>query len=248
MNCNQLTNRLSVAATWRIAQLGPHPKLIVTVSERMTQLVKQYFPHVVCIAAPTCADLEAFNPPKKPDRKFLTYLGSGAPWQNLGQLSQIWSALYSLDKNLRFKVVSKDGRAKVLKGDIPDEAIQFIAAMDQGEVPDHLWQAELGFLIRTPDIVNEVSFPTKFGEYVAAGVPVVATDVGWDFSQIIKKTRCGLLVNWNSEPQVIAREILAFRQRVEANGEIANACKQAADLMNKDVWVRRLSEALRKIA
>jgi glycosyltransferase involved in cell wall biosynthesis len=93
-----------------------------------------------------------------------------------------------------------------------------------------------------------VSFPTKFGEYVAAGVPVVVTDVGWDFSQIVKQTRCGLLVNWSSEPQVIAREILAFRQKIATNGEMASACEQAANIMNKDVWVRRLSEALRKIA
>jgi glycosyltransferase involved in cell wall biosynthesis len=247
MHRNKLIDRLSVAATWRTAQSGPSPKIIVTVSERMAQFVKRYFSRVTCVAAPTCADLKTFRAPAKSERKYLTYLGSGAPWQNLGQLSRIWSALYRADPSLRFKVVSKDKRAEILKSDIPDEAIQITAAEGPSEVARHLWEAELGFLIRTPDIVNEVSFPTKFGEYVAAGVPVVGTDVGWDFSQIIKQTRCGLLVNWNSEPQVIAQEILAYRREVGTNGEIAKACRQAANLMNKEVWVARLSEALRKI-
>lgn len=247
MHHNGLFDRLSVAATWRIAQSGPRPKMIVTVSERMSQFVKKYFSRVTCFAAPTCADLEIFHPPEKSERKYLTYLGSGAPWQNLGQLSEIWSALYRGDRNLRFKVVSKDKRAEILKSDIPEEAIQITAAEGPSEVARHLWEAELGFLIRTPDIVNEVSFPTKFGEYVAAGVPVVGTDVGWDFTQIIKQTKCGLLVNWKSEPQVIAQEILAYRRKVGTNGEITTACQQAAALMNKDIWVNRLSEALRTI-
>lgn len=247
MHRNKLVDRLSVAATWRIAQSGPGPKMIVTVSERMNQFVRRYFPRVTCVAAPTCADLKTFRASATSERKYLTYLGSGAPWQNLGQLSKIWSALYHADQSLRFKVVSKDKRAEILKSNIPEEAIQITAAEGPAEVARHLWEAELGFLIRTPDIVNEVSFPTKFGEYVAAGVPVVGTDVGWDFSQIIKQTRCGLLVNWNSEPQEIAQEILAFRRKVRMNGEIATACQQAASLMNKDMWVIRLSDALRTI-
>lgn len=248
MHRNILIDRLSVTTTWRTAQSGPSPKIIVTVSERMVQFVKRYFPRVTCVAAPTCADLKTFRPPAMPERKYLTYLGSGAPWQNLGQLSQIWSALYRADKSLRFKVVSKDKRAEILKSDIPEEAIKITAAEGPSEVAQHLWEAELGFLIRTPDIVNEVSFPTKFGEYVAAGVPIVGTDVGWDFTQIIKQTRCGLLVDWKSEPQTIAQEILAYRRKIGTNGEIAGACEQAANLMNKDLWVTRLSDTLRTIA
>lgn len=248
MHRNKLSDRLSVSTTWRIAQAGPGPKMIVTVSEQMAQFVRRYFPGMACVAAPTCADLKTFRPPTTSKRKYLTYLGSGAPWQNLGQLSQIWSALYHADHSLRFKVVSRDKRANILKAAIPEEAIKIAAADGPSEVARHLWEAELGFLIRVPNIVNEVSFPTKFGEYVAAGVPVIGTDVGWDFSQIIKQTQCGLLVNWNSEPQVIAQQILEYRQKVGTNGEIANACQQAADLMNKEVWVTRLSAALRKIA
>lgn len=242
---NKLVDHLSVAATWRIAQAGPRPNMIVTVSERMAEFAKKHFTGVRCVAAPTCADLKIFRPPEAPKRKYLTYLGSGAPWQNLGQLNQIWSALYRADKSLRFKVVSKDKRAEVLKSGIPDEAIVITAAEDSNEVAQHLWEAQLGFLIRPPDIVNEVSFPTKFGEYVAAGVPVIATDVGWDFSQIVKQTGCGLLVNWNSTPEVIAQEILAYQRKLGANGEITKSCQQAAELMNKDIWVARLSETFR---
>ena len=240
------SERLAVTAAWRTAQAGPAPKAIVTVSERMGQFVKERFPGTTCIAAPTCVDLSTFKPPAPRERRFMTYLGSGAPWQNLGQLSQIWSALYQADPGLRFKIVSRDPRAAVLKSGLPGHAVEMHAAHGPGEVAQHLWDTELGFLIRTPDVVNEVSFPTKFGEYVAAGVPIVATDVGWDFSQIVKSTGCGLLVNWNTAPASIAQEILEFRRTAD-HGALALACDEAAAMMSKDVWLTRLTEALKSL-
>jgi hypothetical protein len=227
-----------------MAQLGPAPKAIVTVSDRLAELVQLRFPHATGIAAPTCVDLHTFTPQEHHERRYMTYLGSGAPWQNLEQLSEIWSALYQADHRLRFKIVSRDPRAAILKSGLPAEAVHMQAAQGPEEVARHLWETELGFLIRTPDIVNEVSFPTKFGEYVAAGVSIVATDVGWDFSRIVKTTGCGLLVNWKSSPQAIARDILHFRSTTHTLALTA-ACQRAADLMNKDVWVKRLSDQLK---
>ena len=243
---NRPEDRLAVAAAWRIAQAGPAPKAIVTVSDRMGQLVKERFPTATCIAAPTCVDLSTFRPAAPCERRYMTYVGSGAPWQNLGQLSQIWAALYEADPSLRFKIVSRDTRAAILKTGLPNDAVEMHAAHGPGEVARHLWDTELGFLIRTPDVVNEVSFPTKFGEYVAAGVPIVATDVGWDFSQIVKTTGCGLLVDWKSPPASIAQQILEFRRTAD-KAVLANACDQAAGQMSKDVWVNRLTEAFKSL-
>ena len=239
-----LIDRASVAATWRFAQAGPAPRAVITVSERMAQMVNLRFPRATCIAAPTCVDLDTFKSEAPHERRYMTYLGSGAPWQNLGQLSDIWSALYRRDPSLRFKIVSRDKRAEVLMAGIPAEAVAMHAAHSPGEVARHLWESELGFLIRTPDIVNEVSFPTKFGEYVAAGVPIVTTDVGWDFSRIVRTTGCGLLVNWRSTPEMIAQQILDFR-RDRDDRAVATSCAGAADLMNKEVWVKRLSDSLK---
>jgi glycosyltransferase involved in cell wall biosynthesis len=239
-------DRLAVGAAWRLAQFGPPPKAIVTVSERMGQLVKTRFPAATSIAAPTCVDLETFKPGSPHERRYLTYLGSGAPWQNLGQLSQIWSALYKADQTLRFKIISRDPRAAILKQGLPNTAVEMHAAHGPGEVARHLWDAELGFLIRTPDLVNEVSFPTKFGEYVAAGVPIAATDVGWDFSRIVKSTGCGVLVNWSGSPESIAREILDFRRTAD-KAAVAAGCAEAATLMSRDVWLNRLTESLQTL-
>ena len=107
-----------------------------------------------------------------------------------------------------------------------------------------LWETELGFLIRRPDIVNETSFPTKFGEYVAAGVPVISSDVGWEVADIIRSTGCGLVVDWAGDPQVVARQVLEFRDRAARDPSVAEGCKRATAGLGRDVWIDKLAAAL----
>ena len=99
--------------------------------------------------------------------------------------------------------------------------------------------------MRLPDVVNEASFPTKFGEYVASGVPVVTTDVGWDVADIIRQTGAGVLVDPFGDPGTTAEEILRYRARVAADPAATQAgCRIAADEMSRERWLASLSAEL----
>jgi hypothetical protein len=62
------------------------------------------------------------------------------------------------------------------------------------EVPVRLAGAHVGFLLRRSSPVNEVSSPTKFGEYLAAGLPVVMTDGIGDFTDLAMQENVGLII------------------------------------------------------
>ena len=237
--------RVAARTSWLVARLGKRPDLAVVVSSRMARLVERRLPGTVTAVAPTCPRLDRFHPPADADRRFVTYLGSGAPWQGLDTVAAIWSAMAELDDRVRFRVISRDARAKVLTAGVPSERIEVVGTNDPDDVARMLWQADIGFLVRAPDLVNEVSFPTKFGEYVAAGVPVVLSDLDWDLSDIARETDCALLVSPDSSTADVAKASLAYLDRVHAEPQIRERCQVAAQQLSYDHWRERLVSALR---
>ncbi len=234
-----------VAAMWWAARIGPRPDLTVVVSAPMGRLVERRMPGSRWAKAPTSVDREIFRPPAVAARSTMTYVGSGAPWQGVDVLAPIWRELHRRDPDLRFLVVSRDERARALLHGIPDSHATMTAAETPAAVAAELARSELAFLVRLPDVVNEASFPTKFGEYVASGVPVVTTDVGWDVADIIRQTGAGVLVDPFGDPVATAEEILRFRARVAADPAATRvACRLAADEMSRERWLASLSAEL----
>lgn len=62
------------------------------------------------------------------------------------------------------------------------------------EVPLYLQEAHAGLLLRREDPVNQVASPTKFGEYLAAGLPVLLTEGIGDFSALVEDEGLGMIV------------------------------------------------------
>jgi glycosyltransferase involved in cell wall biosynthesis len=238
-----LRRRVHVGTSWRSARLGRRPDLVVTVSEPMSRLVEQRLGQVPTFAAPNCVDHSMFGVEADARRTHLTYLGSGAPWQCLDHVGAIWRALHQRAGDLRFRVISRDRRTRALAHGLPEGAVEFVAAQDWNMAARFLWQAEGGFMIRQPHLVNQVSYPTKFGEYLAAGAPVIATDVGWDPVELIRRTGCGLVVPWDGSAEAIAESILEFRERGH-RADLDAACRAAASSLDRAVWVERLAATL----
>lgn len=64
------------------------------------------------------------------------------------------------------------------------------------EVGGIIGVADAGLLLREDDPVNFVSSPTKFGEYLASGVPVILTPGIGDYSAIASMQKVGINVNF----------------------------------------------------
>ena len=64
-------------------------------------------------------------------------------------------------------------------------------------VCDYLSSIDFGIIFREQDPVNYYASPTKFGEYVSAGVPLLVSKNIGDFNKLILNNNLGIIVNKN---------------------------------------------------
>jgi glycosyltransferase involved in cell wall biosynthesis len=243
-----LVSRTAVEAAWLLARLGRKPDAAVVVSGPMGRHVSDRMGGALPWAkAPTSVDIAVFDQPSAPVRSWFTYVGSGAPWQGIDLLARVWKEVARIDPTARFRVVSRDDRAKLLLAGIPDDRGEMVEARGPAQVAGFLSEALLGFLIRKRDIVNETSFPTKFGEYLAAGVPVVTTDIGWEIADIVRDADCGLLVDPEASPELVADQIVRYADAVRCDRDASERCTRASVSLSRDAWLDSLVADLGEI-
>lgn len=243
---NSITVKVRAWMSWKLVKIYSKPDLIVTVSTRMGKYVNEKFPEIPFYAVPTCVDHSIFKSKENKGRKYFTYLGSGAPWQNLDVLSKIWQEIHKLEPNIQFRVISRDSRTKILAEGIGKNRIEFVGSEDFEEIAEFLSESLVGFLIREDNLVNRVSYPTKMAEYLASGSWVVSSDIDWDVGDLIRKYEVGLLVKPKSDPSVIATEILSKIGVGYDTDDFAKKIDQALEVLHKEYWVDRFQGILKK--
>jgi glycosyltransferase involved in cell wall biosynthesis len=240
-----LRGSLESRVQWALYRFLIRPSKIVTVSTRMSAYVARHFPGIPIMAAPTCVDTStfAFQGKTEPDRKgWFCYLGTGAAWQALDQLSLLWQAIHQKDKSIRFRVISRDPRCQVLTTGIPSSNIEFVQSEHFKEVASYLHHSEVGFLIRRDNIINRVSFPTKLAEYLASGCWVVVTNLDWDASNYVERHQVGYLGELSKSTEQLAEEILAFRARKDAT--LAQRIVECTKSLDRTVWINKVNQFL----
>jgi glycosyltransferase involved in cell wall biosynthesis len=130
------------------------------------------------------------------------YAGTMADWQCGAEMIDLFAALYREDSRCRFLLlVPKADQQKAtdycIAAGLPTAAMMMLE-VSHDEVPLRLRDCDVGVLIRRPDPVNFVSSPTKFGEYLAAGLPVLMTDAIGDYSRFASERNVGLVLDSTS--------------------------------------------------
>jgi len=225
---------------WKLQGWASKASLVVTVSSRMSDYVVRRTGISHLFHVPTCTDLDVFRSKQVNERKYFTYLGSGAAWQALDWLEAVWYEIHKLDPTILFQVISRDERCKIMGQRIPKENIRFVSSPNFSEVASFLHESEVGFLLRKDTIVNRVCFPTKLGEYLSSGSWVVSSDIDWDVKNWFGEYRIGILVNPDNSPYKIALEILDFRNKSLNNTINANLI-DASRGMERSIWVEQLN-------
>jgi len=85
------------------------------------------------------------------------------------------------------------------------EKIIFTGRIERKKIPTYLNNAELLCLARPDSLQARGGFPTKLGEYLATGKPVVITNTG-EISKFIKDGANGFIAETN-EPKVFAQKL-----------------------------------------
>jgi hypothetical protein len=165
----------------------------------------------------------------------LVYSGSAAGWQS-----------FQLLEALLVPLLTDDARVHVLFLSPPDPQVDALGLrypgrveqtwVDAAKVADILAEQDLGILLREDTITNRVSSPTKFAEYLAAGLPVMISNAIGDFSKAVRTHGLGVVVAEGEPLNLAGPTSIAERERVRA---------YAAQHFTKDVYRTSYARILR---
>jgi hypothetical protein len=162
----------------------------------------------------------------------LAYAGSTAPWQSFALMESFLVPL--MEKDLRVKVVflSKEtDDIKRLVKRFPGRVIQ--KWVEHKEVLHYLSSADYGLLLREASVTNKVASPTKFAEYLYAGLKVLITEQLGDFSEFVKAQQCGVVIKMGVENDLMLSQRLPEERSHNRNLAMLHFQKENAYVSNE---------------
>ncbi|HEX6741461.1 MAG TPA: glycosyltransferase family 4 protein [Sphingomicrobium sp.] len=131
------------------------------------------------------------------DAHVLAYLGSLGSWYMLDEMLDFFRVAASRHADPRFLFVTPDSpppirAAAVARGIDPDRLV--IVAATRDEVPQLLAAADLGIFFIRPVFSKTASSPTKMGEMLAVGLPIVTNGGVGDVAAMVEAMDCGVAV------------------------------------------------------
>lgn len=141
----------------------------------------------------------------------LVYSGSTAGWQSFDMLHDFLKRI--LNEQLHVKVLflsEKDKNVDALKKEFPNRIFQKF--VKHHEVTSVLTSCDYGILLREKSVTNRVASPTKFAEYLSAGLPVLISEEIGDYTAFVETNHCGKVLN-STETIKLNRQSPAERNR-----------------------------------
>lgn len=160
---------------------------------------------------PCCTDTELFKPITDqpllsdyrkslnllPDQPVISYLGSMGTWYLSGAMFDFFRVFLNTYSNAVFLLITQDDPAGVIKlagvHGVPETALR-IRPATRNEVPALLSLSHANLFFIQPVFSKKASSPTKMGESLSVGVPVICNDGVGDCSRILNAGKAGLVV------------------------------------------------------
>ncbi|WP_304511576.1 glycosyltransferase family 4 protein [Desulfobacula sp.] len=197
--------------------------LLITISSKLKNVYEKRNPDVPVLIVPTLVDCKRFGVGdssyfrKKLDirAKFIiTFAGSFVKTEGLALLIEAFSMLVRNKKNIFLLIAggslvpgADDPLKLISEFDIENDA-EFLGFLPEEKVVDLLAASDVLVMSKLNDPINHAGFGTKLSEYLSAGRPVIASDVG-DISRYLVNDRDVILVDpGNLDELVIALQRL----------------------------------------
>ncbi|RYE52726.1 MAG: glycosyltransferase [Rhizobiaceae bacterium] len=185
------------------------------------------------VVIPTCADLDRFVPGPSPasDEHVYGCVGSVlSGWFRIDWLGRFFEAALSRDDAALFQIITKDDPALVEEALAVNEAVQrrlTICAMSPRDIHRAV-QGHFASIMFFHDGLGKLgSSPTRMGEVLGCGIPVVANRGVGDVEEIIDRHHIGVLVDDASELEM--DRAITELDRLIADPGLAERCRATAE-------------------
>ncbi|HHJ13129.1 MAG TPA: glycosyltransferase [Gammaproteobacteria bacterium] len=181
---------------------------------------------------PTCADLERFVPAvTAPKSMVIGCLGTVlSGWFRIDWLSAFLRVAAGKSPDARFDITTRDNPMGVQETLGLDPVVAdrvFIVPATPEEVPAILQRQTASVMFFTDGLAKLGSSPTRMGEILGCGIPVVANDGVGDVARIIRNYNVGVLAE-DGGPAAMAEAWDALMQLLE-DPELSARCRCAAE-------------------
>jgi glycosyltransferase involved in cell wall biosynthesis len=168
---------------------------------------------------PCCADLNLFTPSRisqplvnelkkelniQPEDFIISYLGSTGTWYMLEEMLDFFNQLLVSKPQSKFLFITADDKQHILDTAkaklIPTDKI-VIRAGERKEVPSLLSLSSLALYFIKPLYSKKASSPTKTGEIMGMGIPLITNSGIGDSDRIIQHSSAGLLIKGFNEAE-----------------------------------------------
>ena len=232
----------------------------VVLTERARRLL--FAPDDVRIAViPCCVDIDQVDAKRGErsairkrlalgDRPVLIYVGKFTGWYMQREMVEFFALAREALSDLHFLVLSQSDHELILaefeRLGLPSEARTITQASPE-DVGAYLAASDAAIAFIRPCHSKLSSSPTKIGEYLAAGLPVVTgPDIG-DVDALIAQYDCGVVLG-SFDASDLERGVGALRSRMTDAAQPAN-CRRAAETLSLDrVGVTRYRDLYQRIA
>ena len=197
-------------------------------AEKIIRTWPAYKPAVPLEVIPCSADLELFNPALIPvaekesikkelqigkDDFVISYLGSIGGWYLVDEMMQFCKVLYDKIPAAKFLFISPHRHTEIRQAAAAagiDDSRIIIRKASRKEVPTFLSVSDQSVFFIKPCYSKQSSSPTKHGEIMAMGIPLITNSGVGDVETIVTKYNAGIIINrFTEEEYVAAAEKLA---------------------------------------
>lgn len=179
---------------------------------------------------PTCIDSNKlkFNPISRKElrKKFnidnryvVIYSGSTREWQIPKRQVEVFAQIRKQLSAAYFLILTKDKVTfeSYLKGNGISQSDYMITSCEHDDIDKYLSCADIALLLREDDIVNRVSSPTKFAEYLSCHLPVVVSKNIGDTDKIIAEYKVGI---FDTEISKLNSQLAEEMKKIDSFDEI----------------------------
>jgi glycosyltransferase involved in cell wall biosynthesis len=249
-------------------------KLFLTESAHNISLTYQALKHIYSInvgnkkispttVIPCCADLNHFSLKNElkensnklkanlnisEDRYILVYLGAVGSWYMTTEMMQFFVELKKEKENALFLVLTGE-EPKIVYDAAQKAGINFddlrVIKSSRKEVPEYLYFCDASVFFIKPTFSKKASSPTKLGELLSMGIPVVCNSGVGDVEEIVTKSNTGVIVNDFKQTTLreAAKEILKFPKGIK----LREKADSVIDFFSLEEGVKRYASVYEKV-